>query len=45
MKAKIDAGEYTEEVQNGKKIKYIKIGLKKIQLKMNQVKQFLILNI
>ena len=25
MKAKIDAGEYTEEVQNGKKIKYIKI--------------------
>ena len=25
MKAKIDAGEYTEEVQNGKKIKYIKL--------------------
>ena len=25
MKAKIDKGEYTEEVQNGKKIKYIKI--------------------
>lgn len=25
MKAKIDRGEYTEEVQNGKKIKYIKI--------------------
>ena len=25
MKAKIDAGEYTEEVQNGKKIKYVKI--------------------
>ena len=25
MKAKIDAGEYTEELQNGKKIKYIKI--------------------
>lgn len=25
MKAKIDKGEYTEEIQNGKKIKYIKI--------------------
>jgi len=25
MKAKIDGGEYTEEIQNGKKIKYIKI--------------------
>lgn len=25
MKAKIDSGQYTEEVQNGKKIKYIKI--------------------
>ena len=25
MKAKIDAGEYIEEIQNGKKIKYIKI--------------------
>ena len=25
MKAKIDKGEYTEEVQNGKKIKYIKL--------------------
>lgn len=25
MKAKIDAGEYTEEVQKGKKIKYIKL--------------------
>lgn len=25
MKAKIDAGQYTEEIQNGKKIKYIKI--------------------
>lgn len=25
MKSKIDKGEYTEEVQNGKKIKYIKL--------------------
>lgn len=25
MKAKIDKGEYTEELQNGKKIKYIKL--------------------
>ena len=25
MKAKIDANQYTEEVQNGKKIKYIKL--------------------
>jgi peptidoglycan L-alanyl-D-glutamate endopeptidase CwlK len=25
MKTKIDVGEYTEEIQNGKKIKYIKI--------------------
>lgn len=25
MKSKIDKGEYTEEIQNGKKIKYIKI--------------------